>query len=148
MSCVPFARAVSGIDIHGDAWTWWQGAADHYARGDVPQVGAVLTLKRTRSLRLGHVAVVAEVQGPREIMVTHANWDNNSNSRGAIHERQPVVDVSAANDWSEVRFMNTRGGFGRTYPAWGFIYQRPAEADSRTAARERTLDNRQAADVR
>jgi hypothetical protein len=26
--CVPFARAASGIQIFGDAWTWWDKASD------------------------------------------------------------------------------------------------------------------------
>ncbi|MGC8159731.1 hypothetical protein ACP3WZ_24715, partial [Salmonella enterica] len=32
--CVPFARAASGIQIYGDAWTWWGQAAGRYRRGD------------------------------------------------------------------------------------------------------------------
>src|SRR3546814_5614904 len=28
--CVPFARAASGIQIYGDAWTWWGQAEDRY----------------------------------------------------------------------------------------------------------------------
>ena len=26
--CVPFAREMSGIEIYGDAWTWWNAAAE------------------------------------------------------------------------------------------------------------------------
>jgi hypothetical protein len=37
----------------------------------------------------------------------------------------PVTDVSAANDWSEIRLMNKHGIFGRVYPAYGFIYPPP-----------------------
>ncbi len=29
--CVPYARAVSGIALRGNAWTWWGGARDLYA---------------------------------------------------------------------------------------------------------------------
>lgn len=124
VSCVPFARAVSGIDLHGDAWTWWREAEGRYARGGTPRIGAVLVLKRTRFLPDGHVGVVAEVLGPREILVTQANWG----SHGAIHLRQPVQDISAANDWSLVRFMNKLGTYGRAYPAQGFIYRAPPSA--------------------
>ena len=28
MSCVPFARERSGLRIAGDAWQWWQAAAE------------------------------------------------------------------------------------------------------------------------
>ena len=26
LQCVPYARQVSGIQIYGDAWTWWDQA--------------------------------------------------------------------------------------------------------------------------
>ncbi len=123
LECVPFARAVSGIDIRGNAWTWWDQADGLYWRGSVPRVGAVLTFKRDKSLRMGHVAVVVQVSNPREILVSHANWGSDGDTRGVVHERQPVMDVSPANDWTQVRLMNTKGSFGRVYPAHGFIYQ-------------------------
>src|SRR4051812_43703420 len=63
VSCVPFARAVTGIDIRGDAWTWWDHAAGHYARGQVPVPGAVLAFSGTRQLPLGHLSVVEAVVG-------------------------------------------------------------------------------------
>ena len=56
--CVPFARDYSGIQIFGDAWTWWSQANGRYARGQMPQRGSVLTLKKTNKLTAGHVAVV------------------------------------------------------------------------------------------
>lgn len=130
--CVPFARAVTGIDIYGDAGTWWNQAAGRYARGQRPEIGAVLTLRPDRRLRLGHVAVVVGVKGEREILVSHANWGSDGDTRGVVHARQPVIDVSPANDWSAVKLMNTKGGFGRVYPAHGFIYQ--AAATQTTAA--------------
>ena len=45
LQCVPFARMLSGIQIFGDAWTWWQKAAGRYAQGFVPKAGAVLVFK-------------------------------------------------------------------------------------------------------
>ena len=30
LQCVPYARDVTGIDIYGDAHTWWQQAAGRY----------------------------------------------------------------------------------------------------------------------
>lgn len=128
--CVPYARDYSGIQIHGDAWTWWSKAAGHYDRGKVPKRGAVLTLKKTRRLTAGHLAVVASVVDSRRILVDHANWGDNASTRGKIHKRQPVIDVSRNNDWSAVRFLNTLGTFGAVYPAYGFIY---ADTEIRTA---------------
>src|SRR5690242_12471674 len=60
LQCVPYARQVSGIDIRGDAWTWWYAAAGRYERGSVPEPGAVLVMEATPAMRLGHVAVVEQ----------------------------------------------------------------------------------------
>ncbi|RZJ82850.1 MAG: CHAP domain-containing protein, partial [Massilia sp.] len=57
--CVPFARAASGIQIWGDAWTWWDQAKGRYARGNTPRVGAVFAFAKSNKLPLGHVAVVS-----------------------------------------------------------------------------------------
>ncbi|MCW5730536.1 MAG: CHAP domain-containing protein [Alphaproteobacteria bacterium] len=130
LHCVPFARTVSGIEIYGDAWTWWEQARGRYQRGRVPEVGAVLTLKPTQRMRQGHVAVVVSVQDSRRILVSHANWGGDGSTRGKIHSRQPVIDVSPGNDWSEVRLLNTLGSFGARYPVHGFIYQRPDHPSS------------------
>ena len=124
--CVPFARAVSGIPIYGDAWTWWDQARGKHPTGHHPVVGSVLVFKRSDRLKLGHLSVVAQVNDSRSILVTHANWGDNNQTRGVVHERQPIIDVSPNNDWSEVRLTNIQGTKGRTYPAHGFIY-RPAE---------------------
>jgi len=43
--CVPFARLMSGIQIFGDAHTWWSQAAGRYQRGYTPKAGAVLCFK-------------------------------------------------------------------------------------------------------
>ncbi|HXD02460.1 MAG TPA: CHAP domain-containing protein, partial [Novosphingobium sp.] len=45
LQCVPYARAVSGVLIFGDARTWWDQADGRYARGTTPKVGAVMTFK-------------------------------------------------------------------------------------------------------
>src|SRR3982750_166961 len=39
--CVPFARAASGIQIYGDAWTWWSQAEGRYRRGQTRRGGGV-----------------------------------------------------------------------------------------------------------
>lgn len=118
--CVPFARAVSGIDIRGDAWTWWHKAGSDYPKGRVPVSGAVLNFRATGQMPLGHVAVVSQVVDSRRILVDQANWVTNR-----ITLDTQVVDVSARNDWSQVRVENQQESFGRVYPTYGFIY-RPA----------------------
>jgi len=126
LQCVPYARAVSGIEIYGDAWTWWGKATNQFKRGNTPVVGSVLAFKKTKRLRYGHVAVVAAVLDKRHILVNQANWGSDSRTRGKVHLRQPVEDVSPKNDWTQLRLMNTIGTFGRIYPSHGFIYQ-PSE---------------------
>ncbi|OSQ40905.1 hypothetical protein TMES_00315 [Thalassospira mesophila] len=126
LQCVPYARAVSGIEIYGDAWTWWGKAKNQFKRGHTPVVGSVLAFKKTKRLRYGHVAVVAAILGKRRILVNQANWGSDSRTRGKVHLRQPVEDVSPNNDWSQLRLMNTIGTYGRIYPSHGFIYQ-PSE---------------------
>ena len=50
--CVPFARLVSGIQIFGDAYTWWSQAAGQYPTGFTPKTGAVLCFKPSGRMRL------------------------------------------------------------------------------------------------
>ena len=37
LQCVPYARQVSGVQIYGDARTWWDQAQGRYATGTVPK---------------------------------------------------------------------------------------------------------------
>src|SRR5262249_7365035 len=67
MQCVPFARQQSGIDIYGDANTWWEQAAGKYPRSNLPAAGSVLVLRGYRDDSRGHVAVVTEVISNRMI---------------------------------------------------------------------------------
>jgi hypothetical protein len=123
MQCVPYAREVSGIDITGDAWSWWDSADGKYQRGHQPRFMSVLVLSRTDRLKLGHVAVVVDVLGPREIRVTHANFGSDPIGRRIIYDSMPAIDVSPGNDWSVVRFWNYQAkAWGITYQASGFIY--------------------------
>lgn len=116
--CVPYARARSGIRIFGDAHTWWDGAEGKYARGNLPVVGSVLVLSKTKRLRRGHVAVVTALVSKREIRLDHANWQPD-----AIITDMAVMDVSPANDWTQLRFWNKDARmWGAVYPASGFIY--------------------------
>ncbi|MFI4934410.1 MAG: CHAP domain-containing protein [Caulobacterales bacterium] len=130
--CVPFARLVSGIQIFGDAWTWWSQAAGKYQTGYVPKAGAVLCFKPTGRMRLGHVAVVSQVLTDRIIQITHANWSLIDGDRGHVEQNVTVVDVSPAGDWSQVKVWNdpSRNLGATVYPTYGFIYQDPATAAS------------------
>ena len=96
--CVPFARMVSGIQIFGDAYTWWRQAVGKYETGFTPRAGAVLCFKPTERMRLGHVAVVSQVLTDRIIQITHANWSPIEGARGKIEKDVTMVDVSQRGD--------------------------------------------------
>ena len=121
LQCVPYARQVSGIDLRGDAWTWWLQAEGRYARGKKPRPGAVLVFRNTRALPRGHLSVVTRMIHAREIVITHANWGSAADTRGRVATDVRVIDVSPGNDWSELRVWNG-SDFGKPYPAAGFIY--------------------------
>jgi surface antigen len=137
--CAAFARVFSGIQIFGDAWTWWQQASGRYAKGATPQAGAVLVFKPQGGMRLGHVAVVSQVLTDRIIQVTHANWSVIEGERGKIEQNVTVVDVSPKGDWTEVKvWYDPLGDLGNTtYETYGFIYQSAHTAG--TAARAAAL---------
>jgi len=122
--CVPFARLISGIQIFGDARTWWQQAAGRYETGIQPRAGAVLCFKPTSRMRLGHVAVVSQVLTDRVVQITHANWSPIEGSRGKVEKDVTVVDVSPNGDWSQVKvwYDPTKDLGNSTYPTHGFIY--------------------------
>jgi hypothetical protein len=113
--CAPYARTISGIEIRGNANTWWGQAEGRYERG--------------------------QVVSDREVLLTHANWSR----RGAIETNVRAVDVSPAGDWSMVKvWYGPQGGLGTSaYPTKGFIYSghalkgtldAPAEPSFRMAA--------------
>lgn len=130
MQCVPYVRTHSAIDIHGDAYTWWEKAAGVYQRSAAPTQGAVMVMVGYAGKHRAHVAVVRRVVTPREIRIDHANWLND----GAIYVNDPVVDVSADNDWSQVKVWNIRlGSWGtKTYTLKGFIG--PGAPDARVSS--------------
>jgi surface antigen len=125
ISCVPYARARSGIQLSGDAWQWWEAASGRYERGRAPRPGSVLVIARTARLPSGHLSVVSRVLSSREVLVDHANWASGA-ARGRIATDQRVVDVSPNNDWSLVRVWYPRvNDFGITaFPARGFVHPR------------------------
>jgi surface antigen len=118
--CAPYAREISGVDIHGNANTWWSQAAGHYQRGAIPKVGAVMAFESTSRMRVGHVAMVSKIVSDREVLLTHANWSH----RGGVETDVRAVDVSEAGDWSEVKvWYAPLGDLGTSaYPVRGFIY--------------------------
>ena len=122
--CVPFAREASGIQIFGDAWSWWDQAEGRYKRGHTPREGSVIVFARGQRLPLGHVAVVSRVVETRVLMLTHANWSRQNGVRGHAEQDVTLFDVSPANDWSEVRvwYRDSDGLGSTTYPVRGFIY--------------------------
>ena len=118
--CAPYAREVSGIQIRGNANTWWGQASGRYERGHQPKPGAVLAFEATRRMRVGHVAMVSKVVNDREVLLTHANWSR----PGRVETDVRAVDVSAAGDWSMVKvWYGPQHGLGTSaYPTNGFIY--------------------------
>ena len=123
--CVPFARLVSGIQIFGDARTWWDQATGKYEKGYAPKSGAVLVFKPTGKMTRGHVAVVSQVLTDRVAQITHANWSRIGGTRGQVEKDVTVIDVSPSGDWSQVKvWYESAGDLGGTvYPTYGFIYQ-------------------------
>jgi surface antigen len=134
--CVTFARSVSGIDIHGNANTWWAQAAGKYQRGDAPKEGAVLAFAATGRMPMGHVAMVSKVVSDREVLLTHANWSR----PGKVETNVRAVDVSAAGDWSQVKvWYAPSAGLGTTvYAVKGFIYPK-AGGDTAKAATQQAV---------
>ena len=85
----------------------------------------MLAFAASRSMPVGHVAMVSKVVSDREVLLTHANWSY----RGGIERNVRAIDVSPNNDWTDVRvWYGPIGGLGlRSNPAKGFIY--PAQAN-------------------
>lgn len=137
LQCVPFARQLSGLDIRGNAHTWWAQATGKYARGNTPKIGAVLSFKSTRAMPLGHVAVVSKIVSDREILISHANWSLINGRRGQIERNVKVVDVSANGDWTNVKvwYAPIRALGLRANPTNGFIYNGKA-GDNQMASAE------------
>ena len=138
LQCVPYARDVTGIEIYGDAYTWWDQAEGRYKRGNRPKAGAVMTFKPTGNMRLGHVAAVSRVVDSRTVLLSHANWSPIDGKRGQIERNVKAVDVSPNNDWSAVRvWFDPLDSLGTTHwPVQGFIYgDKPAKSARASSVR-------------
>ncbi len=122
--CVPIARSLSGIQIRGDAHTWWGQAAGRYDRGESPRRGAVMAFKPQGSMRLGHVAAISRIIDSRTVLLTHSNWSRINGRRGQIERNVRAIDVSENNDWSRVKvWYAPLQDLGTTvYAIHGFIY--------------------------
>ncbi|MFC7609235.1 CHAP domain-containing protein [Teichococcus aestuarii] len=104
----------------------WASAAGVYARGNRPERGSVLSFRASGGMRLGHVAVVSRVIGPREVLIDHANWEGPGLRKGTVQRGVSVIDVSDRNDWTAVRVQVGRSddAYGRVYATNGFIHNR------------------------
>jgi surface antigen len=124
LQCVPYARERSGVQIYGDARTWWDQAEGRYKRGKRPRPGAVMAFRPYGGMTLGHVAAVAKVIDSRTVLLDHANWSPIDGRRGQIERGVKAIDVSPANDWSQVRvWYDPLQDLGTTaWPVAGFIY--------------------------
>lgn len=132
LQCVPYARALTGVEIRGDAHTWWGQADGRYDRGRKPKVGAVMSFRPHGNMRLGHVAAVRQIVDSRTLIISHANWSTIDGQRGHIEENVRVVDASPGNDWSAVQVWYTPNqALGTTaWPLNGFIYPDKQRSDS------------------
>ena len=136
IQCVAFARTASDVALSGNAADWWYNAAGVYARGQAPEQGSILNFRATGRMPYGHVAVVKDVVDPRTVVIDQSHW-----GRAGVSRDVRVIDVSAENDWSEVRVeLGHEGSYGSIYPTYGFIYARPADGTRLTVARDTTRD--------
>ena len=145
LQCVPYARTISGIEIYGDAHTWWNQAEGRYARGTRPKVGAVMAFRPHGNSHLGHVAAISRIVDSRTVLIRHANWSPINGRRGQIEDNVRVVDVSPGNDWSEVRvwFDPIQNLGGTHWPVQGFIYngkEKPGRSETVLARAEKSSD--------
>jgi surface antigen len=124
VNCVQFVKKVSAIALHGNAYEWWDAADGAYARGTIPQAGAVMVFSKSRHLPYGHVAVVEKKIDERTILIDHANWSVIAGHRGHVERSVRVVDVSENNDWSKVKvWYASLADVGNTsYSLRGFVY--------------------------
>jgi surface antigen len=136
LQCVPYAREQSGVQIYGDAHTWWGQAKGKFARGKRPKVGAVMAFQPHRNMKLGHVAAVSKIVDSRTILLRHSNWSPINGRRGQIENDVKAIDVSPNNDWSSVRvWYDPIQALGKTaWPIHGFIYSDKAPRFSKPQA--------------
>jgi len=130
LNCVQFVKRVSPVALHGNAYEWWDAADGRYGRGNQPAPGSVMVFAKSHHLPYGHVAVVQKQLDKRTILIDHANWSRFAGRRGHVERAVRVVDVSAHNDWSQVRvWYHSLADVGQTvYSLRGFVYPKHAAA--------------------
>lgn len=150
LQCVPYAREQSGVQIYGDAHEWWDKAEGRFERGNRPKIGAVMAFQPHRNMRLGHVAAVSKIIDSRTVLLRHANWSPINGRRGQIENDVRAIDVSRANDWSEVRvWYHPIQALGKSvWPVHGFIYSNKAPNFTRTVQVAKAATARAPAPVR
>jgi surface antigen len=144
LNCVQFVKAVSDIQLSGDAWMWWHRAEGVYERGSEPRKDAILVFRQSGKMTRGHVAQVTEIIDSRSIRIDHSNWAPRGGLKGRVSRDVVVRDISEANDWSLVRVWYDKvEQFGRPYPIYGFVYS-PAPAIQSASAGEHEAQFHQA----
>ncbi len=138
--CAAYARLITPINLFGNAWTWWKKATGQYDKGNEPKIASVIVFKRTKTMPLGHVAVVRQVVSDREVLVEQANWARQgSRGAGRVSVGDRVIDVSPKNDWTQVRVWSAAANdFGRVNATYGFIYS--PDFDQRTGIQWQQAD--------
>jgi surface antigen len=137
--CVRYARSITGLEVRGNAWAWWDNAAGVYPRGQEPMIGSVLVFRRGGGgMGLGHVSAVTGIVDDRTILVTH------SFGGPYLWRDVPIEDVSDANDWTRVRVWHgpTRQMSSTRFPTYGFVY--PHEPEPTETAEHAGADARHA----
>jgi len=84
------------------AWDWWAHAAYLYDLGYEPRTDAVMAFSTLEPGHAGYVAIVKQMVNDREIVVHLANWHEPESGGADL----TAVDVSAAGDWSQVKFWH------------------------------------------
>ncbi len=126
--CVPFARTLSGIELRGNAETWFAVPRASTTAGQSPRWARSWCSAARASCHGACGGGVADRVG-REILIDHANWKRNQ-----ISLKMSVIDISDANDWSLVKVAYDPGQFGRPYPISGFVYPRKIEEPVQVAS--------------
>ena len=129
LQCVPYARALTGVEIRGDAHTWWGQAEGRYRARRPAKGWRGDGLCPAWQYAAGPCRGGAAIRRQAHVLISHANWSTIDGGRGHIEDDVRVVDATEANDWSRVRVWYTpNAALGTTeWPLHGFIY--PADAE-------------------
>lgn len=128
--CVTYAASHSAVALRGNAHSWWDHAEGVFERAHQPVLGAVMVMKSSGGMPMGHVAIVSQVVNDREVLLTHANWQGD----GSVETNVRAIDVSPAGDWSQVRvwYAPVHAMGLKSFPTYGFIL--PVKAGQLAAA--------------